>query len=192
MSGRSLRALLEGDPVTVAPQLLGMRVRTRFDGVVTEIELDEVEAYAGPGDPASHSARGRTARNLPMWGRAGTLYVYRSYGLHWCMNVVTGPEGVAGAVLLRGGLPRSGEEAMVGRRRRTDHLADGPGKLCAALGVTGRHNATSVLSGPVRLLTRVGPPVGHVVTPRIGISRAVDRPWRFVATGPGSVTGDGD
>jgi DNA-3-methyladenine glycosylase len=182
VTGGSLRALLEGDPVTVAPQLLGMRVRTRFGGELTEVVLDEVEAYAGPGDPASHSANGPTPRNRPMWGPAGTLYVYRSYGLHWCMNVVTGPRGIPGAVLLRGGKPAGGEESMRRRRGRPDRLADGPGKLCAALGVTGDHNATSVLGGgPVRLLARRGPAPEYAATPRIGITRAADRPWRFVS-----------
>lgn len=181
MTGPSLRGLLAGDPVSVAPELLGMRVRTRFGGELTEVVLFEVEAYAGPGDPASHSAVGPTPRNRPMWGPPGTLYVYRSYGLHWCMNVVTGPEGVPGAVLLRGGAAVAGVEVMARRRGRPDHLADGPGKLCAALGVTGGENGTSVLAGPVRLLARRGRAPDHVATPRIGITRATDRPWRFVA-----------
>jgi DNA-3-methyladenine glycosylase len=181
VTGGSLRDLLGDDPVTVAPRLLGMRVRTRFGGEITEVVLDEVEAYAGPGDPASHSANGLTPRNRPMWGPPGTLYVYRSYGLHWCMNVVTGPRGVPGAVLLRGGRALRGEDVMRRRRGRADHLADGPGKLCAALGVTGDDNATSVLGGPVRLLARRGPQPVYAATPRIGITRAADRPWRFVS-----------
>jgi DNA-3-methyladenine glycosylase len=100
------------------------------------------------------------------------------------MNVVTGPEGVPGAVLLRGGVPVRGVATMERRRGRQDHLTDGPGKLCAALGVTGEHNGTSVLSGPVRLLDRRGPAASHRATPRIGISRAVERPWRFVTVDP--------
>lgn len=181
VTARLLEELLAGDPVAVASKLLGMRLRTRFGGAVTEVVITEVEAYAGEDDPASHTARGLTPRNRPMYGPAGTLYVYRSYGLHWCMNVVTGPAGVPGAVLVRGGVPSRGAEVMAARRGRTDHLSDGPGKLCAALGVTGEHDASSVLTGPVRLLDRVEPPPRYRATERIGITRAVDRPWRFVA-----------
>lgn len=184
MTATTLAQLLEGDPVAVAPRLLGMRLRSRFGGVVTEVVLDEVEAYAGESDPASHTASGPTTRNRPMYGPPGTLYVYRSYGLHWCMNVVTLATGEPGAVLLRGGVPVRGSAEMARRRGRSDHLADGPGKLCAALGVTGVHNATSVLTGPVRLLDRTEPAPPYTATPRIGISRAVDRPWRFVAVRP--------
>lgn len=173
--------LLAGPVVDVARRLLGMRIRTEFDGVPTEAMLDEVEAYAGEQDPASHAYRGRTARNGAMFGPPGTLYVYRSYGMHWCMNIVTGERGLPHAVLLRGGVPTNGEETMVSRRGRRDHLADGPGKLTQALGVVGDHDGTSVLDGPVRLLRGAAPPNTTVVaTPRIGITRAADRLWRFV------------
>ena len=117
-----------------------------------------------------------------MFGPAGTLYVYRSYGIHWCMNVVVAEAGVAHAVLVRGGVPLVGQAVMRSRRGRGDHLADGPGKLCQALGVTGEHDGTSVIDGPVRVtLGRL--PSSSVVdaTPRIGISKAIDHPWRFVA-----------
>lgn len=156
-------------------------MRTEFDEP-TEVVLTEVEAYMGDRDEASHAFRGETPRNRSMFGPAGTLYVYRSYGIHWCMNVVTGPPGLAHAVLLRGGIPTAGRETMAVRRGRSDHLTDGPGKLCEALGVTGAHDGTSVFEGPVRLLAGELPDSMRVVaTPRIGITKAAHHPWRFVA-----------
>ena len=182
MTTRDLLGLLSGDVLAVAPRLLGCRLATAFDGEPTEIVITEVEAYGGVGDPASHAYRGRTQRNAPMYEAAGTLYVYRSYGIHWCANVVTGPEGEASAVLIRGGEPAVGTDQMQDRRHRDDHLTDGPGKVCAALGITGDDNGSSLFDGPVLLVPEA--PAGLIsieATPRIGISRAVDRPWRFVA-----------
>ena len=172
--------LFTGPVEALAPALLGLRLRTEFSPGPTEVVITEVEAYAGSRDPASHAFRGETPRNGSMFGPAGVLYVYRSYGIHWCMNIVTGPVGDPSAVLLRAGRPHLGGDVMTARRGRTDHLTDGPGKLTQALGVTGDCDGTSVLDGPVRLLDH--PPVEGVITatPRIGISRAVDRPWRFV------------
>ena len=182
MTQERLAEFLAGDVLTVARALLGMTVVTRFDETETAVMLTEVEAYAGDLDPASHAYRGRTQRNESMFGPAGTLYVYRSYGIHWCMNVVTREPDVAHAVLLRGGIPITGEMAMAQRRGRTDHLTDGPGKLCQALGVDGSHDGTSVLDGPVRLVASGLPEDAAVTTtPRIGISKAVAHPWRFVA-----------
>jgi DNA-3-methyladenine glycosylase len=114
-----------------------------------------------------------------MFEGPGTLYVYRSYGIHWCMNVVCGPAGRASAVLLRGGVPLEGIEVMTRRRGRAARLAEGPGNLTQALGVTGEHDGTSVLDGPVRI---EGVPVpGEIVaTRRVGITQASDRLWRFV------------
>ncbi len=176
-----LLGLLGGDVLDVAPALLGMRLRTEFGGVITEVVLNEVEAYAGERDPASHAYRGRTARNAAMFGPAGTLYVYRSYGIHWCMNVVTGEEGVPHAVLLRGGIPTRGRSEMAMRRGRYDHLTDGPGKLSQALGVTGDHDGASVLDGAVRLLPGAPVPSEEIrATPRVGVSKARERLWRFV------------
>ncbi len=119
-----------------------------------------------------------------MFAEAGTLYVYRSYGVHWCANVVTGPAGEGRAVLLRAGRPTMNRPAMEARRRRTDHLTDGPGKLCEAMGIDGSHDGTSLVDGPISLL----PPVGRTAlqvqaTPRIGISKAVDLCWRFTIVG---------
>ncbi|HEX9855195.1 MAG TPA: DNA-3-methyladenine glycosylase [Acidimicrobiia bacterium] len=180
MSRSSIVDLLTGDVREVAPRLLGCRIRTRFDDVVTEVELTEVEAYAGDEDPASHAYRGMTRRNVAMFGPRGTLYVYRSYGIHWCMNIVTGGDGIPHAVLLRGGRPIRGRPAMEARRGRADRLTDGPGKLTEALGVTGAHDHTSVLTGPVRLLDALRAPPAVEATPRIGVSKAADEPWRWV------------
>lgn len=179
---RGLGALLTGDVVNVARGLLGCRLVTDVDGKTTEIIIDEVEAYGGSDDPASHAYRGRTKRNDSMFRRSGTLYVYRSYGVHWCANVVTGPAGEPSAVLLRGGVPVAGFKMMEHRRGRTDHLTDGPGKLCSALGITGEHDGTSVIDGPVRLIRAV-PPAAAMTEEgrRVGITKATDRPWRFVA-----------
>lgn len=178
-SERRIADLLSGDVLTAARGLLGWRIRTEF-GEPTEVVLNEVEAYAGLDDPASHAYNGETKRNRAMFGPAGTLYVYRSYGIHWCMNIVVGEPGIPHAVLLRGGVPVVGEQTMVRRRGRDDHVADGPGKLTQALGVTGDHDGSSVVDGPVRLLP--GKPAEAIsTTPRIGITKAADRPWRFVA-----------
>jgi DNA-3-methyladenine glycosylase len=177
-------AVLEGDVFSVAQRLVGCRIRTTFHGRTTEVMLTEVEAYAGADDPASHAYRGRTARNAAMFGPPGTLYVYRSYGIHWCMNIVVGEEGLPHAVLLRGGEVTRGGATIERRRRRHDHLTDGPGKLCEALGVTGAQDGTSVLDGPVRLIPGDLPTNRTLLaTPRVGISKAVEEPWRFVAVG---------
>lgn len=175
---------LEGHPAEVAPLLLNsvLAVGDRTARVV------EVEAYAGGEDAASHAHRGPTARTSVMFGPAGHLYVYRSYGLHWCANVVVGVGGTAAAVLLRAAEPLTGVAAMRRARpaaRRTRDLANGPGKLCAALGITGE-DAGSDLFDPasrVRLEPGAPPPPDPVVTTRVGISRAVELPWRFAVPG---------
>ena len=174
--------MLDGDVADVARRLLGCRLSTDFDGASTTVVIDEVEAYGGADDPASHAYRGPTKRNTSMFAAAGTLYVYRSYGVHWCANIVTGLEDEPSAVLLRGGIAVVGADVMQERRGRRDHVTDGPGKLCAALGITGQDDGTSVADGPVRLIPAEKPPGAVIVTgPRIGISREVDRPWRFIA-----------
>lgn len=174
-----LERLLSGPVVSAAQGLLGRRLESRIAGVVVAVVITEVEAYGGSDDPASHAHRGLTPRNRSMFGPPGTLYVYRSYGVHWCMNVVTGAAGEASAVLLRAGEPVVGEATMVARRGRAHPLATGPGRLAQALAVDGALDGSSVLDGPV---TVGGPPSGAAwtATPRIGISRATDRPWRFV------------
>ncbi len=193
MARRLARRTLADDPRTVAPRLLGCTlVHDHPDGVRSGV-IVEVEAYAGAEDPAAHTFRGPTPRNAAMFGRAGTLYVYRSYGIHWCANVVCGDQDGT-AVLVRALAPVDGVEAMHAARgpaaRRARDLASGPGKLCQALGITGDHDGTDLLdgSGPVRLLDRRRPPEGVVRTTRIGISVAVDEPWRWYVGGDPNVS----
>jgi DNA-3-methyladenine glycosylase len=140
----------------------------------------ETEAYTND-DPASHSYRGRTPRNAVMFGPAGHLYVYRSYGVHWCANVVTGAEGDGQAVLIRALEPLDGVDEMLRRRGRLP-LADGPGKLCQALGIEGAHDGVDLLASDcaIRILDDgVPPPTDPLVGPRIGITKAIDIRWRF-------------
>jgi DNA-3-methyladenine glycosylase len=170
---------LSGSSVDLAPQLLGWTLSTRVGGSETAVVLDEVEAYAGVEDPASHAYRGRTPRTAPMFGPPGHIYVYLIYGIHFCVNIVTGPEGTAGAVLLRGGTPVEGLPTMRGRRGRDTDLANGPGKLAQALGLTTEHSGLAI-DGKLIALTPGEPDGAIVATPRIGITKAVDRPWRFV------------
>ena len=176
------RELLSGRASTVAPCLLGstITVGERVGRIV------EVEAYEGTDDPASHAFGGPTPRTEVMFGKPGHLYVYLSYGVHWCANIVCHGDGTAGAVLLRAIEPLSGIDLMWADRPAAKKLTDlgsGPGKLCAALGITKAHSGTDLLrrSTPVRL-RGAGEAPGAAdlgVGPRIGISKAVDRPWRF-------------
>lgn len=142
----------------------------------------ETEAYMRS-DPASHSFNGPTTRNAVMFGPPGRLYVYLSYGIHCCANVVTGAEGDGQAVLLRAVAPVEGLDVMRSRRRgRPDRdLANGPGKLCEALGITLADDGAPLTdpSSPIRILDDATPPPERIVGPRIGITRAVDTPWRF-------------
>jgi DNA-3-methyladenine glycosylase len=143
----------------------------------------EVEAYA-PDDSASHSFRGKTARNAAMFGPPGRLYVYRSYGIHWCANIVCEAEGVGAAVLLRALEPTMGLDEMRRRRGIDDPLllCSGPGRLTQALGLTGEHDGLSLDRTPFRLV----PPleVADVVSgPRVGISSATELPWRYALKG---------
>ena len=137
----------------------------------------ETEAYTAH-DPASHSYAGRTARNAPMFGPAGIAYVYRSYGLHWCFNIVAGEPG--SAVLVRALEPRRGLTEMIGRRTVEDprRLCAGPGRLCQALAITGAHSGRPVLEPPFDMTARAGEP-SIIAGPRIGIARGTDAQWRF-------------
>ncbi len=172
---------LGADADEVAPRLLGMVLTTRVDGEATSLTITETEAYL-PGDAASHAYRGRTPRNAPMFAEPGTVYVYRSYGIHWCVNIVTGPTGSGQAVLIRGGDPIEGVETMIRRRGRADHLTDGPGKLCQAMGIDGSFSGSRL--GERFALT--GEPGARTwnSTPRIGISVGIDAELRFVASEP--------
>jgi DNA-3-methyladenine glycosylase len=171
--------------VEVAPRLLNTLL------VVDErvARIVEVEAYWGAHDPASHAHRGPTSRNASMFGATGTLYVYRSYGLHWCANVVLCGPGEAGAVLLRAAEPVAGVDAMRAARpriRREVELTNGPGKLCAALGIDGGDDGLDLLAAGsrVQLCTDGTPPPGvPTVTTRVGITKAAELPWRFLVPG---------
>ena len=159
----------------VAPELIGATLLV--DGAGGTIV--EVEAY-DQDDPASHSFRGMTARTAAMFGPAGHAYVYRSYGIHWCLNLVCGVEGRAEAALVRALEPKRGLETMRERRGAEAEraLCSGPGKLCQALGITRIHDGLALDEPPFELLARDGePPLS--VGPRIGITRAVDQPWRY-------------
>lgn len=180
------RELLGRPPEEAAPHLIGAHVVSRIGGKTVRIRLTEVEAYKGSEDPASHAFGGETPRNRAMFAEPGTLYVYRSYGIHWCANSAAGPEGVGWGILMRAGEIVEGEGVVVGRRGRSDGLTNGPGKLTQALAIVGDHNGTDLLdpASPIRLEAGE-PPQGIVMaTPRIGISRATDLHWRFVETRP--------
>ena len=164
--------------------LLGCTLSHRTPEGTVSVRLTEVEAYAGEADPASHAWRGRTPRNAVMFGPAGFLYVYFSYGMHFCGNVVVGVEGTASAVLLRAGEVVEGEElarARRGPRVVTPGLARGPANLMQALGVDRRHDGAHLLGGgPLALAAGRPAPPGRVrCGPRVGVSRAADVPWRF-------------
>jgi DNA-3-methyladenine glycosylase len=177
----NLANLLSGSPVEAAPGLLGAFLVSEVGGRTVRARITEVEAYKGSDDPASHAFRGRTSRNGSMFERPGTLYVYRSYGIHWCANVAAGPKGVGWGILFRAGEIVDGVAVARGRRGREDHLANGPGKLTQALGVDQTHDGTYLLDGlgPIRIEPGISPEL-VMATPRVGISRAMDRPWRFV------------
>ena len=175
----SLQGFLGRSAVVVAPRLLGWTFTTTIGGRRTAVRLTEVEAYMGADDPASHAHRGPTERTAPMFQAAGVIYVYLSYGLHSCVNIVTGVEGEGQAVLLRAGTPVAGSAVMEERRGRATNVADGPGKLGQALGLTTAYSGAPIDGRIVAL--EPGEPTGEVLaTPRIGISRATERPWRFV------------
>lgn len=168
------RALLFGvDSRTAARRLIGWTLTV--DGVGGRIV--ETEAYHHL-DPASHSFSGPTPRNAVMFGPPGRIYVYRSYGLHWCMNLVCG-EQPGEAVLIRAIEPTAGLEVMAERRGTYDPrlLCSGPGRLCQALAVSAVHNGLRADQPPFALVP--GVPVGLAVGPRIGISKAIEQPWRF-------------
>ena len=163
----------------VAPDLIGATLLV--DGVGGRIV--ELEAYDQQ-DPASHAHRGRTARNAVMFGPPGHAYVYRSYGIHWCLNLVCGGEGVPEAVLIRALEPTHGLELQHRRRGVEDvrQLCSGPGKLCQALGITREHDGLALDVPPFRLEARAE--VREIVTgPRIGITRATELRWRYGEAG---------
>lgn len=180
-------AVLERPVLDVAPLLLGAVLR---HGEVA-VRLTEVEAYDGPNDPGSHAGRGATPRSKVMFGPPGRLYVYFTYGMHHCANVVCGPEGTASAVLMRAGEVVDGFE--VARERRGTsvdrELARGPARLCSALGIKLADNRTDLTEGPVTLTLGTPVPRDRISTgPRVGLRHAADRPWRFWLTGEPTVS----
>jgi DNA-3-methyladenine glycosylase len=189
--GRPLpRRFFARDARELAPELLHKLLVRRVPG---EPELAarivEVEAYCGTEDAGSHAFRGRTPRNATMFGPAGHLYVYFTYGMHWCANVVAGEDATAAAVLLRAAAPLEGVEVMRARRaaaRRERDLCSGPAKLCQAFGITGAHDGVDLRSGELRLLDDgTPPPPSPLVTTRIGLApgRGNEHPWRFAVPG---------
>lgn len=177
----------------VAPKLLGAVLTHETPEGTVGITITETEAYSGTADPASHAYRGRTPRNAVMFGPAGHLYVYRSHGLHWCANIVTGTDGIASAVLIRAGRVIEGED--LARKRRgvkveTPRLARGPGNFCQALGITAEHNGTDLLTGASVALSEGKPvPAALVrVGPRVSVSRAHEWQHRFYLAGDPTVS----
>jgi DNA-3-methyladenine glycosylase len=182
-----LTDLLGGASVEVAPLLLGAVLRHDHPDGPVAVRLTEVEAYAGAADPGSHGFRGPTARNATMFGPAGHLYVYFVYGMNHCANVVTGPEGECGAVLVRAGEVVEGLDLARSRRpqaKRDTDLAKGPASLCRALGIGPQHDGADLVAGPVTLTPAEAPPPAVETGPRVGLRHAADRPWRFWVPGP--------
>ena len=185
-------AFYDRDPRLVARALLGTVLEGRIGGAATSGVVVETEAYLGPHDPACHAVAGRTRRTWHLHGPPGIAYVYRIYGMHWCFNAVTLPEGVGSAVLVRALAPLAGIDAMRARRPRAigdRALADGPGKLCAALGIDGALDGVPLDRGALTLRAGIDLPDADVeVTPRIGITRAADWPLRYLVRGHRAVS----
>jgi DNA-3-methyladenine glycosylase len=179
MAVRLKRSFFARSVHEVAPELIGATLLVHgVGGVIVEAEAYDQE------DPASHGYRGRTERNASMFGPPGYAYVYRSYGIHWCLNLVCEEDGRASAVLVRALEPTDGLEAMRTRRGLDDArlLCSGPGRLCQALGITREHDGLPLDRAPFEL--RAGAHDTDVgVGPRIGITHAADRPWRYVLAG---------
>ena len=175
MAKRLTRAFFRRNVLEVAPDLIG--VTLLVDGVGGRIV--EVEAYHHT-EPASHSFNGPTPRNAVMFGPPGYAYVYRSYGIHWCVNFVCEPKGSAAAVLIRAIEPTTGLPVMRRRRGVADDrlLCSGPGRVCEALKITRKQNGLALDAPPFELFARSGA-VEVVTGPRIGLTKAVDRPWRY-------------
>ena len=182
------REWLARPALLLAPRLLGAVLESDVDGERVAVRLTEVEAYEGAQDPASHAYRGETARTAVMFGPAGHLYCYFTYGMHWCANIVCGPDGVAAAVLLRAGEVVEGVDVARSRRpaaRRDADLARGPARLASCLSLRAPQNGLDLCdpASPVRLASvparrRTGISAG----PRVGISVAIEHPWRFWLT----------
>jgi DNA-3-methyladenine glycosylase len=194
--GRTLRrSFYARDSRELAPDLLNKVLVCDDPGAGrVAVRLVEVEAYAGEEDPGSHGYRGETPRNRVMFGPPGHLYVYFTYGMHWCSNVVCGEPGWASAVLLRGGAPVDGVDVMRARRpaaRRDRDLASGPARLTQALGITGVHNGVDLVRGPVRLVDDgVPPPRRPGRSTRVGLhaGQGDQHRWRWFVRGDPNVS----
>ncbi len=193
---RPLRPAFFDRPVLeVAPDLLGALVEHRTAAGVVAVRLTEVEAYDGENDPGSHAFRGRTPRTEVMFGPPGRVYVYFTYGMHWCMNLVCGPAGTASAVLLRAGEVVSGEDLARSRRtasRTPRDLAQGPARLTVALGVEGSLDGADATAAGSPLAVRAGvrPDPALVRSgPRVGVAGdGAGHPWRFWVDGQRTVS----
>ncbi len=186
------RSFFRRDARVLAPELLNkLLVYRSANDVKVVARLVEVEAYLGSDDAGSHAHRGVTPRTEVMFGPPGHLYVYFTYGMHWCANVVAAHErpGDAAAVLLRAAAPVAGLEVMRERRakaRRDRDLLAGPARLCQAFGITGADNGCDLVRGPIRILDDgVAPPAAPVVSVRIGLApgKGDEHPWRFTVPG---------
>lgn len=175
------------DTELVARDLLGTVLQCKTDEGVTSGIIVETEAYVGEHDEACHAFAGLTKRTAPLYGKPGTSYVYFIYGMYWCFNAVTREQGLPSAVLIRAVEPFQGIDLMRRRRPRAKREADltnGPGKLCLALGIGRRMNELSLQRGPLVIRSGVELPDSEVeITPRIGITKAVDWPLRWIVKG---------
>ena len=195
----AVRQVLSGDARHVAPLVLGAVLTHNSPEGAVSVRITEVEAYLGPHDsphpdPGSHTFRGQTGRNKPMFGPAGHLYVYFTYGMHYCANIVCGPPGTASALLLRGGEIVGGEELARARRptsKSSKDLASGPARLATALGLTTADSGRDALGEPFRLELPVARAHDISTGPRVGVSGAGGShayPWRFWLTGDPTVS----
>jgi len=185
MDWKEVQKILSGPAETVAPRLLGSLLVAEKDGKRIVGKIVETEAY-DQSDAASHSYRGRTPRTDVMFGSPGHLYVYFTYGMHYCCNVVTGPDGHGSAVLLRAIEPLEGEEIMKNNRRGRGglELTNGPAKLCQAYGIDRSWNGHDLSQLPLQLILQEPlKPESIVQTTRIGITQAKDAPWRWLVRG---------
>lgn len=198
-SPEHLRELLSGDARRVAPRLLGSVLTHHSHEGTVAVRITEVEAYMGPGDslhpdPGSHTFRGPTARNAPMFGPAGHLYVYFTYGMHYCANIVCGPAGTASAVLLRAGEVVEGEHLALVRRPTSKSaldLASGPARLATTLALTTADSGRDALADPFELRLPSVHATKFMSGPRVGVSGdggSATYPWRFWLPGEPTVS----
>ncbi|MET3905625.1 DNA-3-methyladenine glycosylase [Paenarthrobacter sp. 4246] len=185
-----VRSFLQGDARVIAPLILGAVLTHHSDAGPVSVRLTEVEAYMGPRgsehpDPGSHTFGGPTARNAPMFGPPGFLYVYFTYGMHYCANIVCGPDGFASALLLRAGEIVDGDELAAVRRpasKAHKDLASGPARLASALGLTTADTGRDALASPFSLWLPATPPPAVASGPRVGVAGpggTTEYPWRF-------------